>query len=242
MQRSASLGEGALLGVLCALVVAVPAAWRVAGEAVSVPIACVGLAGGAVLLLAPLLMAARASRPWPKAASPLPAAVLIALGPLMFFAALLKVFTHHRPLGATTFAIGSAVMMLGAIALAARFGQWARSAGRMRLVGRAALAGSILFSLALAAREVAPALGDIGARSGARGQMFDVLLAVIVVVVASRLSLPSPVQRLAKLGGIVVFVVLALSGFFVLRATPELLESARSSAPLVLGVGSWLGG
>lgn len=240
MERTLNIGEGALLATACAAVAAVPAALRVSGS--SMPLAWLGLAGSAALLLGPLVILSRAARPWPKGLYALPAGAIIALGPLMLFASVLKETTNHRPLGAATFAVVSAGVLLGAIALAARLLSWARSEGLARALARGSIAVLVLASAALTALHLLPAFGALGQTSGVRGQLLDVVVAVVAVSAATRLHLPDVLGKAAKRSGFVVLLVLSVTGLAVLRMNPELVESARSSAPLVLGMGSFVGG
>jgi hypothetical protein len=107
----------------------------------------------------------RAARPLPQLAASLYFAVALALAPLSIFARLLKDHTHHRPLGAATFAVVAAGLILAALAFAIRVLSFGRepAARRRATIVLTLLAGiSLLYALSAAMSGIGQA-GAFGA-------------------------------------------------------------------------------
>ncbi len=167
---------GLLLGTLAALLAALPAALRSPAPLVTWLL----LAGSAALLTAPLGALLRASALPPRALLPALTAAALAGAPLALLGGLLKTATHHRPLGATTFALLGLGLGLGLVVLTARLRGAPRLLGALTLLGAAALAWRLL-----------PALGlDAALRQG----MLDGALLLLAVAIAWRLPLPAPLR------------------------------------------------
>ena len=241
---AARLGESALLGAAAGALVAAPAAIRTANDGASIPVAWLALAGAASLVIGPAIVAARAARPFSRAHACVPLGAALAAGPIMVFATILKAATHHRPLGATVFAIVAVGVVLGAVALSARLLEWAlRPEGdRARGPARVVLGVLLLGSLALSARQLLPALGHDAAAHGIRAGLLDALLALIAVVVATRVQLPKALERGARVAGLPILAALIIVGIVLLRSSPELLVAARAPASMVLAAAGWLSG
>jgi hypothetical protein len=107
-RSGAALGIGALAGAL----VSVPALLRLTAAGVDGVTSGLVLAGGSALLLGPLLVLLGSVRPGVALAFPL-AGLGLAAWPLARFGQVLEATTHHRPLGAATFAIGALAVVLG---------------------------------------------------------------------------------------------------------------------------------
>jgi hypothetical protein len=164
--------------------------------------------------------------------------VLAATGPLMVFAELLKRTTHHRPLGAATFAIVGAGVLCAAVAMAARLVALWRKPGRAqrwwRAAGIAVVGGSALLVAAL----VLPALRDAALRSG----LLDTLLAVALLVLAVRLRDPAGLGRRVRLLAPVSWIIVVGAGAITLHAVPAVHASVQSAGPVLLEVLTWLAG
>lgn len=233
----AELWRGLLMGSIAAGVAALPAAFRASHAAASLGGCWIALAGSTALLLAPAVGAFRAARPMPRAAATLLVGLLLATGPLVIFARLLKATTHYRPLGGATFAIVATGVLLGCFALSGRLVAASHSGSRRRVAQRLLVvlaAASALTGLALAA----PAVGAGGLRAG----IFDGALAVALGLAAALPSasgwLPAPRARLA---GPVVWLVLVIAGAGVLHFTPAVRAACSARSPVLLGLPGWLG-
>jgi hypothetical protein len=181
------------------------------------------LLGGAALIFGAVFAGLSAARPL----SPGLRAALLGLGlvalPLAKLSGTLKAVTHHRPLGAVTFAALALVGCAGAILVAARaftlFGQspWGRAA-RLGFVSLAAL-GPLLLLLRAAAN---PALRG-GVVDLALGLGSGALLALVPWPSASRRAIDlfaPPLWLAAVLVGVVS--ALALGGAAAELASPAL--------------------
>lgn len=231
------LWRGLLLGSIASAVAALPAAWRAAHAGASFVACWIALAGSTALLLAPAVGAFRAARPMPRAVPTLLVGLLLATGPLVIFARLLKATTHYRPLGGATFGIVAAGVVLGCIAVSGRLVAAARTGARQRVAQRLLFvlaAVSTLIGLVL----IAPAAGSPGMRSG----LFDGTLAVALGLAA---ALPGTSGWLsaarARLAGPIVWLGLVVAGAAVLHFSPAVHAACAARAPVLLGLAGWLG-
>jgi len=206
-----------------------PALPRVEGSAPSV---WVGLAGGSALFLGPVLAVLRgALDPPARALGPL-AGVALSAAPLSAFAALLKATTHHRPLGAATFAVISLLIVALCVLVAVRVTSYAdaRSPGAGTAL-RALIGGAALMSFAAA---LAVILGS----DGARPHLVDALsLAAAAGLGLAALKVREVVSVLRRFGA-TLWIALVLVGLFVARGPT--FESMKKSAPVVAGPRAWL--
>jgi hypothetical protein len=180
--------------------------------------------GSSALLLAPAAAALRVARPLPRMALALPAAVLLALPVLIVLARVLKTTTHHRPLGAATFAVLALGILLGALAVTGRLLSHVsreHRLARLVLIGLLAAAGLATLVLAL------PLL------SVARGSLLDSALALGAAALATLLRAPPALERVAKIAGPVALVV-AVGAGFALGSQP-VRAAAVSRAPVLAG-------
>jgi hypothetical protein len=160
----------------------------------------------------------------------------LASGPWMVFAGMLKRATHHRPLGAVTFAVLGTAILIGALLVSARVLAMTRGSGRTRRIGRgltlalAAVAG--LFVLRL----VGGALLDGGLRSG----LLDGGLAALAAVGAALAPLRGRVGRVRLAGpvGWLLIVGVALLVLHLVDGLPAILDSA---APVLYSVLTLIG-
>lgn len=229
---------GLLLGVTGALPVALPAAWRAASAQAPLLGCWLALWGATALVLAPTAGALRLLRPLPGALAALVLGSGLALGPLMVFAELLKRATHHRPLGATTFAIIGAGVMMAAVAAAARLWVLSRTPGRGRRWWRAVTGGLVALSLLLAIRFAVSLFGDSALRAG----LLDGTLVVLLVMAAAALRRPVAVARIARVLGPSLWVVAVIAATITLRIAPGVHSGVQSAGPVLFVFSDWLAG
>jgi len=228
---TASLALG--LATIGSLVVAVPASLRVAKDA-SLVMAWLALLGSTALVAAPLGAALRITRPFPRLAWCVPLGLSLAFAPLVLFARILILRTHHRPLGGATFAIVAAALLLGAIAVSARVLSWSGArTGPARslplgLAGLSLAAGGLLSLPALAAP--------------LRGSLLDGVLLVALVLGTAAVRLPEKLERGLMRSGLVVWVLVVVLGLVVGLASADLRALLDERAPVLLGLAGWLRG
>jgi len=176
-----SFRAGLGLGLLAAMLAALPATVRLALQGESFGQGWLLLAGGGALVMGPAVALARAARPLPLTVLAVLAGTAAASVPLAVFARLLHQNTHHRPLGAATFAVFALIVVALASFATWRALVWVERA-RPRLpqvagLGLPAAAAVLLLALAAGA-------------SSSRGSIADavVVLALIVMGVAVRLN------------------------------------------------------
>jgi len=204
--------EGALLGSALGAIAGAVAAARLGGGAG----AWLTSAGFAALALGPAVGALRAARPFSRAALAVPLGAVVALPVLSLLARVLKATTHHRPLGAATFAVIAAAMLLGAIALSGRLliaGSAATPDGGSR-VARVALAALVLVSLAISVVLLLPALSSEAARAGVRAPYVEGALLLAAGAAAGLVTLPPGVGRVARIGGPLAWLILVAGAVF----------------------------
>jgi len=194
--------EAAMFGLPAGALLALPVALRNAGPWASsglVWLAAAGLLGTVVTVCAGLL---RMARPLPSAVGAVPFSILFALGPLTFLGTALHAHTHHRPLGAATFAVLALIVLLGCFALAARCRATLGSndAGK-RLFGRVLLGLSVLFSLALGLRGFTALLATAKAHSSYLAAVLDGLLGLSVSLVGGFVRFSPRLEQIARIAG-----------------------------------------
>jgi len=223
------LGRGLWIGTLAGAAAAAFAATR-AGEGVRTFLT---LWSCSALLLGLLCAGWLTSQPLTPGARRLLCGFGLAAFPLALLATLLKVATHHRPLGAVTLTLISLIVLLGFVALSARVDFWlARLGGRTALTLRAAAAVAAgVGPCVLLARLLS------GAASATRVSLLD--LSVGLGTAAALLLLPSPAvlrtRRIAVvalpiwIGAIVVGVALGIP-----------LQDASGVSPVLGAALAWL--
>jgi choline-sulfatase len=214
------LAIGLLLGVGAAAIAALPAAVRSAAAGASFLAAWLSLWGSSAALLAPAVGALRIARPLPRSSLSIPAGLVIAAPVLIMLARILKGTTHHRPLGAATFAMLAAAVVLGAIVVAARL------ISSEHRISRAAL-WSLLGMTALATAVLALPL----ARAGG-GSVIDALLLLGLGAAAVWVKAPAAAERAARIAGPLALALAVIGGF---AARARVGESTRTSAPVLTG-------
>jgi len=230
--RESHTGAALALGAVAAAVAALPDVRRVAEAGVSPGVAWVGLAGSTALVLGPLLLLARA------AASRLRGLTSVALGiglsalPLAFLGQVLKVHTHHRPLGAATFGALALLLVLFSIALGARVLGWAREEPALarRLVVRFVALVAVLGSAVVVLRSLASA--------SAHHDVIDVLRVLAASAIAW-MGLNQPrVEMWARRAGALAWVALVVAGLVAARGPVH--DAIRERAPVLGGPAAWL--
>lgn len=217
-----AVGTGLLFGTLGSVLIVVPAALRTSASFV---LAWAILAGSAALVLGPAAAALRVARPFPRGAWAVPLGFLLALPALVLFARILKVGTHHRPLGGVTFAIVAAGVILAAIAFAARALSWEKPLLRKLVLGTAGLFGLLSVVLLL------PALA-----APVRGHVLDGVLGFGLVALVAFVKLPE--EKIPNWLGPLVWVAASLVG--IALGSTELRALCADRAPVLLGVTAWL--
>lgn len=224
-RSSAALGIGALAGALAS----VPAIARVAASDVAAGVTVLALAGGSALVLGPVLALVERARAQGARLSFVVAGLGLALWPIAWFGALLERTTHHRPLGAATFAVGALAVLLGCLLAARRVasldGTGAGRAATLALYS-AAGAGTGLLLLGALRTEVL------------RSEVLDGLLLVVggaLGWVALRKQATS--GALSRVGA-ALWIALVVGHLF--AATRPAFEQIRDRARVLSGPAGWL--
>jgi hypothetical protein len=229
--RRDDLGVGIALGLFAAAVLATVATLRANGGAASLAWVWIGVWGALAAVLGPLGAAVRRARPLPLEAWCIPVGVALALAPLGLFARILKATTHHRPLGAVTFAIISIGLVLVAIAFAARVISELyarRDSPSFRSVRALSLVCAALLALAGCAVAFKALAGDAALRPLA----IDTVLLLVAVAMVGWFRVPAArVERVRPLvflawAAAVVAAIIALG-------RPEVAQVIAASAPVV---------
>jgi hypothetical protein len=231
-KRAAYPGLGFALGTLAAAVAAIPAALR-AGFS---PAVWITLAGASALLLGPALAGLARARPVTGALF----AALTALGlcaiPLAFLATLLKTTTHHRPLGAVTFAVAAALLVSGAMLATLRLVAWTRplpnapNAPNARAWLRAAVALAALAGPAFL-------FGSVLSAAGARSSALDVVLALGSAILLGIAPWPRALRKVASRAGLPIWVTLV--GLGVSIGLSGASSAARLASPALFAPIGW---
>jgi len=222
MNRAPGLSGSLLAGVSVAVVVAVLPASRHPDQFLSLWLAC---AGSGALVLGPAWFGARTLLPEWRSLVPLACGLGVSLGPVMVLGRLIKTATHHRPLGAMTYAVVACAGVLCAWVLAWRLVQLGKAPSKtIARAARVVLGALVSASLALAfvsGAGVGPALGPV---------LIDGLALVALVAVGLKAGLD------LKLGAIPPVLAWALWGLAVGAGGLMSLElgalAATASLPL----------
>lgn len=202
-----SFRSGLAIGSAAAALASLPAVIRLL-QAGAPWLAILSVVGGAALVLGPLVALGRQARPLPDglvagligAGASLP--VLIVLGRLI------EQKTHHRPLGAATFAVLSLVVALGVSLVVAR----ALSLASSRRAAWVALAAVALVAVLIAAQAFTGA-GPF------RASLVDAGLAVSLALLAIALPLSATREERLQPLALPLWGLLALAGIVLSRTT-----------------------
>ena len=231
-RRSPTAGAALALGAVAAAVAALPDVKRVAAAGVSPGVAWLGLAGGTALVLGPLLVLARSSASRSRGLGAALLGIGLAALPLGLLGQLLKVHTHHRPLGAATFgalALGTLVLCT---LLGARLVAWASDEPSLlrRSVLRVVAALSLLGAALVLLRAVAS--------EGAHHHVIDVLRVLAATGIAW-MGLNQPrVEMWARRAGVLAWLALVAGGFVAARGPVR--AAIHEHAPVLGGPAAWL--
>jgi len=216
--------SGMLLGTGAGLVVALPGAWRASSAGAAFIVGWLVLWGGAAVLVGPLAGALRLLRPERRGLVALALGVGLASGPWMVFAQVLKRATHHRPLGAVTFAVLGTAVFIGAMLVSARVLALAQSSARARRVGRVLAAVLVL----IAGLFVLRVLGGVVLAAELRSGLLDGALAAAGAIGAALVPVRSGVagwMRLVGPVGWLLVVGVAVVVLHVVDGLPALLDA-----------------
>jgi hypothetical protein len=225
-RAGAALGIGALAGVLAA----VPALVRLSSSGAGGSIAVLVLSGGAALVLGPLLVLLDRARTAGARLSVVFVGLGLAAWPLSFLGSVLERTTHHRPLGAATFALLSLAVVLGCLLVARRVTTFdaASTAGRaLRVVLALCAAASTALVLLTGLRD-----------EGVRPHVLDgALLVVFVALGWAALLRPVLVSALSRVG--LVLWIAFVAGHLAALTRPS-FQQIREGAPVLAGPFAWL--
>lgn len=229
--RFAESSWALLLATIGSAVTAFVAASRVSGLAFGS--AWLALWGSTALIAAPAAVALRVARPLSRLAWCVPLGLVIASGPLLVLARVLKSATHHRPLGGTTFAILATALILGAVALAARILIWSETGSMPRR--RLPWLVTLVFGLAAAKLALGALAGPL------RASALDALLALASAGAGALGPMPGRARSLA-LAGVPLAAAAVLLALTVGLASPDVRALLDAQAPVLLGLAGWLRG
>jgi hypothetical protein len=199
--------SGLVIGTAAAALSSLPALIRLLQAGAPV-LALLALIGGVALVLAPLVALARQARPFP---GPL-LACLVGAGsslPVLFvLGRLIEQKTHHRPLGAATFAVLALIVVLGAAIVTGRALSLA-SARRPAWIALAVVAGLAVLMAAQAFTGAGPF----------RASLVDGLVVGLVAVLAIALPISPTRERRLDVMALPLWGLLALAGIVLSRTT-----------------------
>ncbi|HEY8944005.1 MAG TPA: hypothetical protein VIM73_07080 [Polyangiaceae bacterium] len=216
-------------GTLAAALAVIPAALRVPASG----LAWVVLAGACALVLGPALAGLARARPLTVALFSVLTGIGLAALPLAVLATRLKLVTHHRPLGAVTFAVLATAVVLGSIAVTLRLTTWT--------VGRGGGPGSAWIRAGIALLALAgPALllGSVASAATARTSVLDVGLALASAAVLGFSPWPASLVKLASRAALPLWAALVGAGLWVGLSGGG--EVARLASPALFAPFGWL--
>ena len=185
------------------------------------------LAAASASLLGPLLAGISYAKPMTGALySALTALGLSAL-PLALFAAKLEEATHHRPLGAVTFACVALLLVLLSAGFALRVVSWTHTQARgfTTALAFAALSGPALL------------VGALFSVKDARASVLDVGLTLITAFLLGRAPWPHTLIHWGSRLAIPLWLLLVSSGLLV--GLSDVGTAARTASPALFAPFSW---
>lgn len=201
-----ALGEGLLFGLVGGSLLAVPVALRVSAgtrETAMVWLAALGLYG---MLLGVLTACVRVARPLPRRTPALLIGVGFAIGPLAQLGTLLVQHTHHRPLGAATYAVASAIICLVAWAVANQALVSVHSTFKRRVnFGWTVMGIGAAVSLALSAGSMLAFIRRFGQAPMLSSLLLDGLFGMTLAVFGGFARFPGVLERRARILGPLAF-------------------------------------
>jgi hypothetical protein len=225
-RAGAALGVGALAGALVAL----PALVRLTASGAGGSVAVLALSGGAALVLGPLLVLVDRVRTLGARLSVVVTGLGLAAWPLSFLGSLLERTTHHRPLGAATFALLALAVVLGGLLVAWRVNALDPGA----TVGRAL---RVVLALGAVASTGLVLLGGLRAEAVRPHVLDGALLVVGAALGWVALRRPALVSSLSRVG--LVLWIAFVTGHLVALTRPS-FDQVREQAPVLSGPAGWL--
>jgi hypothetical protein len=160
----------------------------------------------------------------------LPLAVLLGLPALTVFGQVLHRSTHHRPLGAATFAVVGAALLLGLVVVTTRLLAAAeRGRGGARLA-RGVLGVAVVLALGVEIALIRAALRQAG------GGLTQAWLDAGLIVVATALASALPVPRLPSWVGAALWAAAVGACAVALERSPAVREVVSDRAPVLVAV------
>lgn len=201
-----ALGEGLAFGLFGGSLLAAPVALRVnasAHEAAMVWLAALGLYG---MLLGVLTATVRVARPLPRRTPALLIGLGFAIGPLAQLGTLLVQHTHHRPLGAATYAVLSAIICLVAWAAANQALVSVHSTFKRRVnFGWAIMLVGAAISFVLSAGSILAFIRRFGQAPMLSSLLLDGLFGMTLAILGGFARFPSGLERKARVLGPLAF-------------------------------------
>jgi hypothetical protein len=206
-----AFGEGLLFGLPGGALLALPVAFRVSSgldRALLVWFAALGLHG---MILGIFSAGLRVARPLPRRTPALLLGLGFSLGPLAALGTVLAKHTHHRPLGAATFAVAAGCVVIVAWALAARALSSVHSPFKHRKqFGWGLVALGAFASLAAGVGPVLGFLRHFGDAPLLSSLVIDGLLGMALAVLGGFARFPTKVEATARTTGPLAFGVCAV--------------------------------
>ena len=232
-----AFAEGLLFGLPGGAILAIPVALRTDGNPQQALMIWLGAAGLYGMLIGLISAALRVARPLPRRSPALLIGFGFALGPLAWLGAILHSTTHHRPLGAATYAVLSAIIVGFAWAYAARVHLSLRSPyPTRRRYGQVLLGLGTCVSLLCLSPMLLDWVRHFGELRLLSSAVVDGLLGTALAMLGGFARFPSKLESTARTSGPMAFGVCAL-GFAVAIQGPAISAMlARSSL-----LWAWLG-
>lgn len=228
----ASPSAALALGAVGAAIAALPAVSRVAEAGVSPGVAWVALSGGTALVLGPLVACARVVERRSTSLRAALVGIALASTPLATLGKLLKLDTHHRPLGAATFAFLALGLVLALVVVTVRVTAWTHA--EPTLARRAVRQLVVVLALA----SLGLALLRAGVEGGFAPSVADAARVLLIAALAHR-ALDTPlVEGLARRAGVLSWVLLVVAGLVAARGPVK--DAVHKSAPVLGGPRAWL--
>ncbi len=160
---------------------------------------------------------------------------LVALAPLAGLAEVLKRVTHHRPLGAATFAVLGAAVVVVVVVLASHLARPTGRHGRAPVLAYLVAGGGLLFTVAVTIR----GLAEVGA-----GPLQSGLLEWGLVGAAVLAAAQGPSWKWAERPGLALglWAATILVSSVVMMLFPAARLAITGHLPTVLPLAGWLGG
>ena len=190
--------------------------------------------------MAPLSAALAASGAPGKFSRALTVGALLGAAPLLPLARVMKVATHHRPLGGVTYAVLAGLVVLGLAVGCARLITWAgeQAPTALRAISRVAL---IVLSALGAAAVLLALVAGLKSDAFYRAGFFDALRALLLATLAARVPIPVALLRRARGLGLAAWIAVVTVGVCLGHA-PAMQAELSARCPVLHWPLTWLGG